>query len=1071
MKTKILLGTLVVLSVLSQSCEELKPEGPKYLKEISPSIADATLTKASLDPESGKYEWEEGDAILISNGKETSVFNYAGAGKFVSENPTFEATETYKALYPAEIYDQTNSTVDEFAVVVPASQHFDGKVSSSILYSEFTNADIVTMQNLCATIAIPSSAEKMVKSVTLTSSNAKLAGPATIKKGALGISITSDVTSISAEFTSSTPSQTVYFTLPARFYVGNMRLLLTYADGETSEMYCEESFSLRANHITLQEFLEPEKVFEAGCGSPEDPYIIKSVNQYANFTNAINSPESYEFYSKAYFKLSSDIDLAELEQSAIAQDINKPFMGGFDGAGFTISNLKISSTAEAACGMFAYTDGAKITNLKLKDANISSDYVFTGSVVGHALNTSIENVEFSGNVRSYISKLTVPQAEYAPVESANAGYCGGVVGLLSKSTLKNVKFEGSASFYGKFSGGIVGCSYNSVIDNCSISKESSVNVTYHYGGGIVGRALGADNVINACSFEAPYTSLGYCNGGIVGQLLGGKVSNCVQGSYSYVGADKFFVGGIVGAAQPLENIEISYCASYGTVRGQYSIGGIVGYSGSGSGASSDKDLMLSAKGNVTIKACAFDGISITSTGANSSGYAIVGGIVGWGHIDGDGKTTVQSCYSRSALLQTSYKSNKNAVLCGISSYQNGTSALIENCYSAMTVNDFLVRGEQASANEALWYAGVHIRCTKATEVKNCFSESSMRLSYSSAAATESGCESFTQEDFKNGSLLSKLNNTTTEGVVWEADAQGRPSIKGLPADPNPKPQGVKKVSVIGDSISTFRGFTPSGYSTHYPATDGTLISVDETYWHRLIYDYMKNAELDVNIAFSGSTVTNTTEENYAKKYDTASPQAWWHNSFVERFEDCGGMGNPDIILVHGGTNDWAHNVDPLAPGIAIRPDSTNPYGGEAPSETVMSGIFATADNAKTRSDINNLPDATFCEAFTKLMCQIRERHPQAKVVCIIGDYLNTAVEKSILLIAEHYGAKTVNLLRVNGFNDLGGYDENSFSNKGTQPNMPKHDYAGDVGGCHPGSLGMDFIANKIYTELGSWLEE
>ena len=137
----------------------------------------------------------------------------------------------------------------------------------------------------------------------------------------------------------------------------------------------------------------------------------------------------------------------------------------------------------------------------------------------------------------------------------------------------------------------------------------------------------------------------------------------------------------------------------------------------------------------------------------------------------------------------------------------------------------------------------------------------------------------------------------------------------------------------------------------------------------------------------------------------------------------------------------------------------------------MQSIYATADAAKTRSTINALPDGTFCEAYVKLLCQIRERYPQCKVVCIIGDYLSQSIEESVLQIADHYGAKTVNLFRVNGFNDLGGYTPSTLSNKGKQPNMPKHDYSGDLGGCHPGSQAMKFIAEKIYAELGTWLEE
>ena len=87
-----------------------------------------------------------------------------------------------------------------------------------------------------------------------------------------------------------------------------------------------------------------------------------------------------------------------------------------------------------------------------------------------------------------------------------------------------------------------------------------------------------------------------------------------------------------------------------------------------------------------------------------------------------------------------------------------------------------------------------------------------------------------------------------------------------------------------------------------------------------------------------------------------------------------------------------------------------------------------------------------------------ERYPNVKIVCLIGDCLTTGVEKSTIRIAEHYGARYVDLYAVNGYND--------------QTYMPKHDYNPETGkGCHPGSAAMKFIAEKIYTELGDWLEE
>ena len=63
-------------------------------------------------------------------------------------------------------------------------------------------------------------------------------------------------------------------------------------------------------------------------------------------------------------------------------------------------------------------------------------------------------------------------------------------------------------------------------------------------------------------------------------------------------------------------------------------------------------------------------------------------------------------------------------------------------------------------------------------------------------------------------------------------------------------------------------------------------------------------------------------------------------------------------------------------------------------------------------------------------------------------------------MAAHFpdNCKCVNLLAVNGYND--------------QTNMPKLYYSSsNKNQCHPNQKAMAFIAEKIYKELGSWLEE
>ena len=38
--------------------------------------------------------------------------------------------------------------------------------------------------------------------------------------------------------------------------------------------------------------------------------------------------------------------------------------------------------------------------------------------------------------------------------------------------------------------------------------------------------------------------------------------------------------------------------------------------------------------------------------------------------------------------------------------------------------------------------------------------------------------------------------------------------------------------------------------------------------------------------------------------------------------------------------------------------------------------------------------------------RLKERYPDVKNVCIIGDYLSTGIERSTLAIARHYGGRS-----------------------------------------------------------------
>lgn len=101
----------------------------------------------------------------------------------------------------------------------------------------------------------------------------------------------------------------------------------------------------------------------------------------------------------------------------------------------------------------------------------------------------------------------------------------------------------------------------------------------------------------------------------------------------------------------------------------------------------------------------------------------------------------------------------------------------------------------------------------------------------------------------------------------------------------------KNISILGDSISTYSGYIPSGNVTYYPA--GTVQSVDDTWWKKLIDALDMN--LLVNNSWSGSRVTTTDGETSAGCMTRCQAL------------DSGGV-NPDVIIVWMGINDFNNEV-------------------------------------------------------------------------------------------------------------------------------------------------------------------
>lgn len=736
-------------------------------------------------------------------------------------------------------------------------------------------------------------------------------------------------------------------------------------------------------------------------------------------------------------------------EPADSKDYVGSYVGGVAGYvnGCTMDGVTFSgaakSTSQLCGGIVAYAAGTKFNKCTLaKGATVDSGSHFCGGIAARArFVTTFDNCVVDGCVSNFTDN-----------------YTGGITAHLTSGYAKNCLISQSAciSSRGDHTGGIVGAlqpfeTLNAEGTNGTAHVIDCINYAFIPGednvGGIVGYQGNstpdrACNVINCVSYGDVHSYV-TCAGGIVGTISSYGTANIIDcKSYGNVTCSQYSVGGIVGSATVKVETTINNCIAYGNIVGQHSVGGIAGYL-----KVNDAACMFNIINSV------YAGHRLEARGNNgSNGYTLVAGIAGWAQVSA-GTLNILNCASRVEEIHTpstadGYASKNNA-MAGIVGFQNGSpvAATIHGVYSTIKWSGFHTDGisYDTYSTPSTLAAGIGSRIYHAS-VDYAYYDESARSFNPNAANNKPVQGEHIAAITTTDELLTNMNaavavysgSCTYPLKSWVKDADGYPVIEGM-ATNLATPSTQKRISVIGDSISTFRGIVPNGYGCHYPTADGDLTSMSQTYWWILANDLMLDATIERNISYSGTCVANSSSQ--AETY------------YAKRFIDQQGVGEADIVIIHGGTNDWSKNHAPLYGSVELK-------ATEGPSDADLKPYFDAADATTTRAEVEALNDTTFCEAYIKLIELILERRADTKIVCIVGDYTGVGVQQSIHKIAAHYGdnAKVVDLLAVNGFND--------------QVYMPKHDYNPETGkGCHPSAKAMVFMANKIYEELGAWLEE
>ena len=541
---------------------------------------------------------------------------------------------------------------------------------------------------------------------------------------------------------------------------------------------------------------------------------------------------------------------------------------------------------------------------------------------------------------------------------ANSKACpSGLFSSIINSKVCNIVFENvdiNCSY--PYCGTAVGKAVGSVVENISVTGSfrqwSGVNVaglnSAGYSGGVVGYAQ--ESEVRHCSFTGSVTVFGSRSGGILGHLQNGIRDDCHVLPGSVLSFYCESQGGVLGYCEEVDNTvsdcsfegELSsYGKALGGIAGEFEGGTIINcVSGSYAQQGNDQEMCggivgrVVAAGNVEIRNCA--------AYSRVQGAWAVGGIAGYVSAGGNSVAISNCAYTYGELLSTGASGINLAPTGGIIGWADGSGRInVTNCFSS----PFVIRAGS----------------TKSTSSP----QGIIGLNTNSDGVTVSGCLSSVADGF--------LPSAGTEADVAAAIS----GIYSLPADPHVKTRARKRVSIIGDSISTFLGWMPSDFVAYYPTPNGILTNVKEMWWYKVIYDYMDDAILDTNLSYGGSHLTNTTDEVYCAKFPFADYQD--HHSAIENFIDYGGLGRPDIVFIFSGTNDYIHDIDPLYPG------SPMVQSASAAPDDVLASIYARADAVTSAEEALGLPDATFCEAFAKIVNMLSQYYPGVKIMFMIAD--------------------------------------------------------------------------------------
>lgn len=284
-------------------------------------------------------------------------------------------------------------------------------------------------------------------------------------------------------------------------------------------------------------------------------FIIRTYDDLCTMAEMVNSGE--EAYIKGSYILANDIDCSSNEEWITPIGIyDVPFMGTFDGQGYTITGLHSTKSTDKTMGLFGAVKGGTVKNVSLKDVDfdITADSI---SVITKEYDTKFGVI--CGEIYSdaVISNCYVSGS----INIKNAIEIGGICGYSYASTIERCINNCSIDTNADSVGGI--CATNrGTVNHCA--NLGSLNCTdSYYCGGIVGGTIDSYNVVK--------------NSYNTGKISGNATNMSVIGGYEYTVVNSYYLDnnanlgsgskGTVKTAEQFKSGEVTYLLNNGVTDG------------------------------------------------------------------------------------------------------------------------------------------------------------------------------------------------------------------------------------------------------------------------------------------------------------------------------------------------------------------------------------------------------------------------------------------------------------------------------------------------------------------------